>query len=315
MSTYGVNVNAYSFGSNTLTLYRDTLTYPLSSGGSTAGVHLEGTKAAVRIQRCRIIQGPGGNAGIECANRVWPDIDSTKIAGTFQPNVWPAYGIYIDTPNGPSSPRLNIYRDSVGHFNTGVYVGNCSTNPPNLGNRTGTYPGRSNFDGIVQWYVYYWGYLTTPTMMAENNWWGSNPPDTTKFYTPSRIDYNPYLTVRESQPWICSEPGGGSAPQEGELVEPLLPTHFELGQSFPNPANGELTIRYALPVEARVSLKVYNIAGQLIRSLVSCPMVAGYHSVQWDGKTDNGHSAGPGVYFYRMDAGTFTSTKKLILAR
>ena len=62
-------------------------------------------------------------------------------------------------------------------------------------------------------------------------------------------------------------------------------------------------------------MKVYNVAGQLVKSLVSGPMKAGYHSVRWNGKTESGHTAGPGVYFYRMDAGTFTSTKKLILAR
>lgn len=313
MNTYGIYVSGDSMGSNALTIYRDTLIYRSSSGGATACIHLDGTKAAVRIRRCRIDQGAGGNIGIDCENRVWPDIDSTKMWGIFQPNVWPAYGIYINFPNGVSSPRLNIYQDSLGNFNTGVFVGNCTSNPPMLGNNSPTYPGQNNFDGMVQWYLYNWGNILPPTIMAQNNWWGSNPPNAAKFYGPN--NHTPYATTRFSQPWICSEPGGGNATQSAELLEALLPTKFDLGQSYPNPANGGVNIRYALPHEARVSLKVYNVAGQLIRTLVSCSMPAGYQSVQWDGKTESGYSAGPGVYLYRMNAGSFTSTKKLVLAR
>ncbi len=318
---YGIYVNADSMGTDRLSIYRDSVVTPFWSGGMLAGVHLEGTKGAVRVQRCRLIPGATGTAAVEVMNRVWPKIDSCKL---YSPpdmyNNHAAYGIYIENQQAPSATSVtNVRRDSIANFANGVYVANCSVNPPRLGIRNDpTFPGQNNIIGYRSefgnsWLVYYWGLPPQTTLRAEDNWWGSNPPYADQFFGP--VDYNPYRTTPATQSWVCSEPGGGSATQSGELVDALLPTHFDLGQSYPNPANGELTIRYALPQGARVSMKVYNVAGQLVKSLVTGPMKAGYHSVRWDGKTEGGHSAGPGVYFYRMDAGTFTSTKKLILAR
>lgn len=314
-ANYGIYVLGDSFGTaarGMVQLFGDTIVYPFSMGGLQAGIHLEGTKSAARVHLCRISSGIG-NAGIECLNRSWAKMDSTKlISDISEANQRTAYGIYVWNAQSPNLTTVpNITWDSLANFDTGVRAGDMAK-PLRMGiNGNATFPGFNNLDGIKTYYVNYYHPLYVDSLRAENNWWGSNPPDPAKFF--GWIDYLPYRTGRVSQPF--SLPGGGSAPQEGELLEALLPTKFELGQSYPNPANRELTIRYALPQEARVSIKVYNVAGQLIRTLVSCPMAAGYHSVRWDGKTDNGHSAGPGVYFYRMDAGTFSSTKKLILAR
>jgi len=104
-------------------------------------------------------------------------------------------------------------------------------------------------------------------------------------------------------------------PSGAELGPVALPTAFALGQSYPNPMVGGATIKYALPRDVPVSLKVYNVSGQLVKTLVSGTEKAGYRQVSWDGKSNGGHKVGAGVYFYRFQAGDFTATKKLVVVR
>jgi len=104
-------------------------------------------------------------------------------------------------------------------------------------------------------------------------------------------------------------------PSGTELGPVALPTSFALGQSYPNPMVGGATIKYALPRDVPVSLKVYNVSGQLVKTLASGTEKAGYKQVSWDGKSNGGHKVGAGVYFYRFQAGDFTATKKLVVVR
>jgi len=74
-------------------------------------------------------------------------------------------------------------------------------------------------------------------------------------------------------------------------------------------------IRYALPVDSRVELVIYNAAGQRVRTLVRGFQSAGYKSVRWDGRDSAGRKVSPGVYFYKFKAGEFKAIRKLILAK
>ncbi len=94
-----------------------------------------------------------------------------------------------------------------------------------------------------------------------------------------------------------------------------LPMRFALGPAVPNPSKGHLAISYDLPVETRVSLKVYNLSGQLVKTLVAGKEQAGYKQVSWDGRSENGTRTASGVYFYRLEAGSFAATKKLVVVR
>lgn len=93
-----------------------------------------------------------------------------------------------------------------------------------------------------------------------------------------------------------------------------LPTDFELSQNFPNPFNPVTTIRYGLPVESTVDIKVYNLSGKEVATLVNSESVnAGYHIKIWNGRTASGMKAASGVYFIRMQAGEFVQTRKMLL--
>ena len=90
-----------------------------------------------------------------------------------------------------------------------------------------------------------------------------------------------------------------------------------LNNAAPNPFNPETTIRYGVRKRGHVSLKVYNVAGQLVRTLVDdikSPRPKGFE-VTWDGRSDRGDAAATGVYFYKLVAPGFTETKKMVLLK
>jgi hypothetical protein len=89
-----------------------------------------------------------------------------------------------------------------------------------------------------------------------------------------------------------------------------MPTCYELGQNFPNPFNPSTTIRYGLPQKSVVHLSIFNTLGQQVAQIVNGDRDAGYHEVRLDGST-----LSSGVYFYRLRAGDFTETKRLLLLR
>lgn len=91
----------------------------------------------------------------------------------------------------------------------------------------------------------------------------------------------------------------------------VLPTVMSLAQNFPNPFNPETTIRFDIATEASVSVRIFDITGQLIRTLVSDSRAAGSYTELWDGRTDAGVRVGSGVYFYELKAGSFSSMKKM----
>jgi hypothetical protein len=91
-----------------------------------------------------------------------------------------------------------------------------------------------------------------------------------------------------------------------------LPERFELAQSFPNPFRDGTRIAFALPEAAPVDLRVYNVGGQLVRTLVSGPVAAGRHVVAWDGRDEGGERVSSGVYFYRIVAGAEQAERKTV---
>ncbi len=99
-----------------------------------------------------------------------------------------------------------------------------------------------------------------------------------------------------------------------------IPTVFALDQNFPNPFNPSTTIRFSLPEQATVSLKIYNLLGQEVATLASGDMPAAFHNVVWSGRNNSGSQVATGMYFYRLEAtgvngGKFNSLKKLILLK
>ncbi len=102
-----------------------------------------------------------------------------------------------------------------------------------------------------------------------------------------------------------------------------IPTQFELSQNYPNPFNPTTKISYALPQNAFVNIKVYDMLGREVKSLVNNEMLAGNHSIEWNGLDNSGNKVASGAYIYRIAAGNpssgsgqgFISTKKMVLLK
>jgi len=100
---------------------------------------------------------------------------------------------------------------------------------------------------------------------------------------------------------------------EEKPVANLPPSVLELSQNYPNPFSSYTTISYQLPSDCHVCLRIYNVAGELVRTLVRKNQELGHYSVRWDGKDEKGRVVPSGIYFYHLNAGNCTSTKRMIL--
>ena len=95
----------------------------------------------------------------------------------------------------------------------------------------------------------------------------------------------------------------------------VIPSITKLNGNYPNPFNPTTTISYSLKEDSKVTLEIFNIKGQKVRTLVKENQLAGHHKVVWNGKDENSKPVASGIYFYKMKAGNYTSTKKMILMK
>ncbi|MCW8809430.1 MAG: T9SS type A sorting domain-containing protein, partial [Ignavibacteriaceae bacterium] len=89
-----------------------------------------------------------------------------------------------------------------------------------------------------------------------------------------------------------------------------LPKEYSLSQNYPNPFNPNTTIKYSIPRESEVRLEILNVLGERVELLVNEIQTAGAYESVWDAR-----NVSSGIYFYRMQAGSFIDTKKMILLK
>jgi hypothetical protein len=102
------------------------------------------------------------------------------------------------------------------------------------------------------------------------------------------------------------------SPPESEIPHPqsAIPREFSLEQNYPNPFNPSTVIRYQLPVDSYVTLRIFNVLGEAVATITNGTEEAGYKSAVW-----NASAVPSGMYFYKLQAGTFVETKKLLLLK
>jgi len=89
-----------------------------------------------------------------------------------------------------------------------------------------------------------------------------------------------------------------------------------LFDAYPNPFNPQTTIAFDLPKRGSVSLRVFDMAGRLVRNLFTTePHTPGRHEVVWNGRDDGGRQVASGTYFYRLEAGQYSETKRMVLVK
>ena len=111
-------------------------------------------------------------------------------------------------------------------------------------------------------------------------------------------------------------PGVGIGDDGGSGHGPGLPRVAALSQNYPNPFNPSTTIKYQVPERSQVSIKIYDVRGRLVQTLVNDVKDVGNYSIQWNGREISGQKVSSGIYLYTMETGNnFKSTKKMVVLK
>lgn len=99
-----------------------------------------------------------------------------------------------------------------------------------------------------------------------------------------------------------------------EVVE-LIPSAYSLDQNYPNPFNPSTIISYSIPTPGNVQIKIYDVLGREVRSLINEEKAAGKYNIAWDSRDNYGRRVSSGIYFYTITAGSFIQTRKMVLTK
>jgi hypothetical protein len=100
-----------------------------------------------------------------------------------------------------------------------------------------------------------------------------------------------------------------------DVTDEALPVSYELFQNYPNPFNPSTIISYALPRASFVTIKIYDMLGREVKTLVNSEQNAGILNVQWNGENDFGSKVSSGAYIFMIKTGDFFQAKKMILLK
>lgn len=95
----------------------------------------------------------------------------------------------------------------------------------------------------------------------------------------------------------------------------VLPTEYQLAQNIPNPFNPSTILKYGIPEKSYVSLIVYDLKGNIVKTIDSGTRQAGWHSYSWNGTTESGVQVPTGIYFARIQAGTYSQVVKMLFLK
>ena len=136
--------------------------------------------------------------------------------------------------------------------------------------------------------------------------------------------YDQNLDSGEYTYWVTALYTEGESEPSNEVVVEIesstddtttAPMVTRLNSNYPNPFNPETTISFSLQQAGPVTIEIFNIRGQKVTTLVDAHLDAGEHRIVWDSRSDRNRESGSGIYFYRMQSGEYTATKKMILMK
>jgi hypothetical protein len=185
-------------------------------------------------------------------------------------------GVQIEARSGPAAPNFGIGPDFGNNsINTQVPI------PP------GYYDMRNYSPSVI--------------VMAEGNWWGG------------LTDFGPIIGFIDYTPSLPSDPLPGNEKRDSGIA--ASPSAVTLDQNFPNPFNPTTEISFALKEAGFVSLRVYSITGQLVKTITSGEFESGEHSVIWDGRNSEGRDVSSGIYFCVLSTDNGRASRSMTLLR
>jgi hypothetical protein len=184
-------------------------------------------------------------------------------------------------------------------------------------------PPASNFVGVPtsEGAALYWGDFRPVGMSGSVNLYRLDPPTGTyERLNGTPLPQNSQYLDRAMEPGqVMTYRLGVWRGDEEVYLGPVSiggnPRTFHLAQNAPNPFGDRTTIAYELPKDGKVSLRVFDLNGRLVRVLKDVNEPAGFYTVTWDRRDDAGRETVSGIYFYRLDTPGFSATKKMIVLR
>jgi hypothetical protein len=140
-----------------------------------------------------------------------------------------------------------------------------------------------------------------------------DPSDPQAYY--DQFDFSDLLANGAAADSIYRDLAGIPTAADDNMIDPNRPDKYMLIGNYPNPFNPATTIEYNLPKRSQATLRVFNLLGQNIRTLVDAVQEPGMHTVLWNGKDDFGQQVSSGVYFYQLKTTERVETKKMILLK
>jgi len=275
-------------GSGSGLMIRDSATHAIDASsftGSTVGSGIEvGKFATAAFDSCTISENALHGISISNAMPVFTDCTITDNGQS---------GAHCRKTSFPSFTRCTISGNRIGiQSNTG--------STPNLGDDMHPETGYNSITGNQMAAIANYNGTDNP-VFARRNWWGAAPPSGRVFL--GYVLWQPYL----------------DAPN-GDLIsntdEPDIPTSFDLAPNVPNPFNPVTTLSFAVPAPGgNVEIAVFDVTGRQTTLLASGHRDAGRYTVVWDGCDDSGRRVASGVYFARMVAPDYVTTRKMILLK
>jgi flagellar hook capping protein FlgD/MAM domain-containing protein meprin/A5/mu len=215
---------------------------------------------------------------------------------------------------------IGLDADDYEYYVTAIYTNpDAESGPSNLVDVEITLPAPIGLNGVSNWPNILCTWTPMPGVLSYNLYRdGVEVENTTStFYLDPNVDEGTYTYNVAAvfnggyegawSPDVIVEHSGA-----GGILVPLVTS---LDGNYPNPFNPTTMIKFGLHEDTKVAINVYNIKGEKVRTLVNGELEAAYHSILWNGKDDSGKTAASGVYFYKMKAGKFVSTKKMILMK
>jgi hypothetical protein len=308
-------------------IFRTTLTF--TSGSATIGEG-DSTKWKFKAEPGSRFSGDGWESGADRWH-VYTADGLTTVLPTIVPRITPLFGPLVNdvevTFNVDLTGATNRYNGELIDLNTlefvgmrggadflGTWVTGGSWTPSdtvggvnmkvlqnaggNLWTRTTMVPAGTNA-GFYE-YKYAAMYPGADTING-----GSSPLD-----NEGGFGENHNFTLIDGPAIVLNNQFGVFGPTSVERVNDIIPAAYQLEQNYPNPFNPSTKIRYNIPEAGLVTLKVYNLLGQEVATLVNNEQVGGIYEVNFDAA-----ALSSGIYFYTLDAKNFTSTKKMILIK
>ncbi|PWB68984.1 hypothetical protein C3F09_10795 [candidate division GN15 bacterium] len=233
---------------------------------------------------------------VSAANAIGAGPNSSVWSFTTMAELPPVSPTELSPANGATGVYINPTLIWSGSENAKTYHVQVSTTPS-----FGSYAIDQNGLGDTAFYIaslkgnttYYW-------RVSASNSGGSSPYSAVQKFKTSRKKR--YVTY-------------GATGSPGKSNDGSVPDAYDLKQNYPNPFNPTTTIEFDLPAASDVKIDVFNVLGQVVCRLIQEPMDAGTHVVVWNARNDEGVAVASGIYFYRLSAGDFVATRKMLLLR